>query len=367
MVNDAETGGAQTLIEQLALELENTVESHVLVLLGKGSLSNRLVSCTASLTYLDLNRGSIRLDRLIRQTRQVIRAISPDVVHSHLLQADLAAALACVGLEVSTVSTVHTTGMRTVDPLRSRILGKVLGVVSNRLIGKSVACGSSAAGYMRKNGYSPAKLKVIANGVALPSIAPLKSSASADVILSLSRWHPMKDHANLFRALSEAREKNPCLRLVCAGGGMNTENDELMALLNELNVADFVTLLGPVQDVREKLRTVDALVISSSYGEALPMAGLEALAEGVPVITTDVGDCERLTVRPWQFVPPADSTALANAIVRLYELSKAEYREVSHESFDRVAEDYSITSTSRQYLELYREVAGSRVKSGNAI
>jgi glycosyltransferase involved in cell wall biosynthesis len=365
-VNDANTGGAQTLIEQLAQELCGSVESHVLVLLGRGSLSRRFAECASSVTYLDLDKKSMRVDVLVGKTRQVIRTISPDVVHSHLLQSDLAVALASVGLRVGKVSTIHTTGMTAEDPLRSRLLGKLLGSISNRLIDKSVACGSSALSYMRQNGYNLTKAITINNGVELPA-APVRGPGLRNVLVSLSRWHPMKDHDNLFRAFVAARKENPSLRLLCAGGGVDDANSALKALVLKWGISDSVTLLGSVQEVRRTLRAADALVISSSYGEALPMAGLEALGEGVPVITTDVGDCRNLTIHPWQCVPPGDPLALADAISKLYALTEADSWELLCRSYKRAQEDYSIVSTGRSYLKVYKEAARTSEKLNDAI
>lgn len=366
VVNDANTGGAQTLIEQLAQELSGSVDSHILVLLGKGSLSKRLEGCAASVTYLDLDKTSIRVDLLVRKTRQVIQALSPDVVHSHLLQADLAVSLGCVGLQVGTVSTVHTTGMTAQDPLRSRLLGKLLGAVTNQLIDQSVACSSSAVEYMRGNGYDLRRVAVINNGVALAKGPSPKGPAAKGVIVSLSRWHPMKDHANLFRAFKSAYAEDPSLRLLCAGSGMEVQNNVLTEMLEKLQIIDAVTLLGSVQDVRGLLRRADALVLSSSYGEALPMAGLEALAEGVPVITTDVGDCSHLTLGTWQCVPPRSSELLADAIRTLYSLTESEFLDLSRKSSELVLRKYSIASTASQYLDVYKKVTRT-LKNSNDV
>lgn len=359
VVNDANTGGAQTLIEQLAQIQDDLVEVHILVLLGRGSLSERFESCAESVMHLDLDKRSLRLDRLVVGTRRAIERIKPDLVHSHLLQSDLAVSLALFGLQIGSVSTVHTTGMTANDPLKSRLLGRLMGLISNRLIDKSVACGSSTVGYMVKNGYDPSKMVVINNGVALSTMQP-KVRGNSTVIVSLSRWHPMKDHRNLFDAFRIARTMNSSLHLVCAGYGMDSNNSDLMELIAERDLERSVSLLGSIQDVRPTLRSSDALIISSEYGEALPMAGLEALSESTPVITTDVGDCTKLTVLPWQCVSPRDSEALAGAIRTLSSLSAPEYELLSRASFKIAVNNYSIQTTASAYSDLYTHVLSKR-------
>jgi glycosyltransferase involved in cell wall biosynthesis len=86
-------------------------------------------------------------------------------------------------------------------------------------------------------------------------------------------------------------------------------------LMDELGLHSRVSLLGPRKDVQSLLSKTKFLVISSRWGEALPMAGLEALARGVPVITTDVGDCKDLVVDPTFLVNPGDASQLAIALL----------------------------------------------------
>lgn len=360
VVNDAGTGGAQTLIEQLALHQQRDIEVHILVLLGQGPLSKRFANCASSVTYLSMDRKSLRVDKLVSLTRRVIRDVQPDVVHSHLLQADLAVALASWGLPVKTISTVHTTGMTAADPLRSRVLGRALGLLSGLRIERSVACGQGAAEYMVRNGYPAAKSSVINNGVQIPNEIEVRQPQPSRTLLSLARWHPMKDHRSLFEAFRLVRGGGYEAQLICAGSGMTEENDELKDVLTSAGLREHVKLLGPVEDVRTLLRASDVLVISSSYGEALPMAGIEALAESTPVVTTRVGDCSKLAVFGSQCVPPNAPEALAKAISSVLALTPDAYGEVSWKSQAIARENFSINATAIAYEKLYGELTGPR-------
>lgn len=358
VVNDAGTGGAQTLIEQLAIRQQPDIEVHILVILGQGPLSERFENCAASVTYLSMDRKSLRVDKLVSLTRRVIRDVRPDVVHSHLLQADLAVALASWGLQVSTISTVHTTGMTASDPLRSRILGRALGLLSGLRIEKLVACGHGAAEYMARNGYPAAKSSIINNGVQIPDKSEVRQPQPSRTLLSLARWHPMKDHRSLFEAFRLVRGGGFEVQLVCAGSGMTEENNELLDVLTSLGLRDHVQLLGPVADVRTLLRASDVLVISSSYGEALPMAGIEALAEATPVVATRVGDCSKLVVLGGQCVPPNAPDALANAISSVLAVTADVYGEISRKSQAIARDNFSINATAIAYEKLYAELTG---------
>lgn len=357
IINDADVGGAQTLIEQLAgRSLEHSWECHLLVLGERGTLSGRLDAVMKSVSYMDFQRSSYRLDKLIVGVIKHIKAVQPNVVHSHLLQSDLAAIGASLFVRVPLVSTVHTTGTSTQDPLRTRILARVLGYLSRFRVAAAVACGDGAAAYMRQMGYGTVS-STIPNGVSVSPSFPRDEFERKGQFLNLARFHPMKDHTTLLKAIAlQPPEVLPQTRLALAGTDIDRNNEVLCGSLMELAVCEQVSLLGVVDDVSLLLQQSDALIISSSYGEALPMAGIEALAMGVPVIATDVGDCKSLTVDPRLLVTPRDSLALSEAVTYLRNLSDEDYAELCHKSWQSASENYSVEETASRYAVVYSQV-----------
>ena len=126
-------------------------------------------------------------------------------------------------------------------------------------------------------------------------------------------------------------------------------------VVTQLAAETFATLeatLGST-DVNTWLSESAALVLHSSYGEALPMAGIEALALGIPVITTDVGDCRSLCVYDWQCVRRGDSIGLARSMRTLSELPKQDMLELRRASYALARERFDITQTVSKYADLY--------------
>jgi glycosyltransferase involved in cell wall biosynthesis len=357
VVNDLTTGGAQTLIDGLADGMRDHLDTSLVVLSSSGPLSDRLQSSCDSVVYLNFSRSSYRLDKLISNVAAAIRGSEPAVVHSHLLQSDLAVALSRLPSHIARVSTVHTTGMTTADSVRSRLLGRAMGRMSGRF-DAVVACGDTAADYMRRQGYDGSRSAIINNGVAVGSFR--QPRARRGQLLSLSRWHPMKDHKLLFAGLAAARRAGHDYSLTCAGSGVDCENTELTDLVRFYGLESSVRLLGPVRDVNALFDQADALVISSEYGEAWPMAGLEALSSGLPVITTNVGDSARLAVEGWMVVAPGDVQGLASALSTLATVGSGEYENLSAGAWKIATDKFSIAETSRRYFELYQDVSMKR-------
>jgi len=351
VVNDLDTGGAQTLIENLARLSPTGDEVGVHVLSGRGQLSDRIEPHFAFVTYAEMGRNSVNVPGAVSQLRRSIGRFQPHVVHSHLLQSDLLNIL--IPDAVAKVSTIHSTGFGPGDRRRTHALGWATARGSGRL-DAAVACSGGAREYMRSAGYRAPIMTTIENGVAIAERQD--DSPRGQDFVCMSRWHPMKDHATLARAFAAYFSAGGDGDLLLAGTGMSEDNPELRSLLDREGIADRVELLGVVQDIDSIYRRCRASVISSSYGEALPMAGLESLARRTPVITTDVGDCRRLAASPELVVPSGDPQALAAALRHVQRLSARAAEDLGDRAHLIVSEQFSIGRASAAYTGLYRQV-----------
>lgn len=345
VVNSLETGGAQTLIEGLSSELRGKgVKTSVIVLLNEDTLSARM-QVHADVYYLRLPKSFVAFPLGLARLRRLVRTLQPDIIHSHLLQSDLLSS--AVGFKGPWISTIHTSGGHE----RNRGARLVTRVVASRLsrARSVIACSTTAADFSLESlGVRPAA--VILNGTKSRE-STRRRLDTRPVILSLARWDPMKDHENLFLAVSLLTDVDP--RLVCAGADVALENVDLAETLSRSAPDASVDLLGSVSDVGPLLEAADCLVIASAYGEALPMAGIEALASGVPVVTTDVGDCSLLAISTELVVPPKDPAALAQAIRTVLSRTHAEPADVSREARDLYQSRFTIESAAKSYLEVY--------------
>jgi glycosyltransferase involved in cell wall biosynthesis len=109
------------------------------------------------------------------------------------------------------------------------------------------------------------------------------------------------------------------------------------------------------------MSALDVLVSASRYGEALPLAVIEAAAVGLPIITTDVGEIRGLVLDPSHVVTAGNTDAMALALRQLRDhgLSHAwDARKAERNA--RVMRDYAIADTIARYHALYRAVAAVR-------
>lgn len=142
-------------------------------------------------------------------------------------------------------------------------------------------------------GFSKSKSLLINNGYDFNKFSQKKSrftdtikNKKGDIVLGMiARWHPVKDHEILLKAISKTKNYH----LVLAGKDLNKENLELSIILNELDIQNKVTLLGQIEDPHEIYNDLDLTILTSKF-EAFPNVMIESLASKTPFISFDIGD-----------------------------------------------------------------------------
>jgi glycosyltransferase involved in cell wall biosynthesis len=131
-----------------------------------------------------------------------------------------------------------------------------------------------------------------------------------------ARLTAAKDHKNLLRAFASVAEAVPEAELQIAGDG--ELRAELEAFTRELNLSGRVSFLGGLPHTAQFLSQLDIFVLSS-LSEGLPLAILEAMAAGLPIVATRAGGVEEAAIdgQNAYLVPTADSNALADAMIRM--------------------------------------------------
>ncbi len=159
-------------------------------------------------------------------------------------------------------------------------------------------------------GYPRRKLVVIPNGIELPEFEP----GDGEEIGTLSVLERFKGIDVFLRAVAEMAPRHPDWKFVTYGSG--TDARRLESLAGDLGIGELVQRPGFVPGA-EALRRLRVYVLSS-YWENAPMALLEAMAAGVPIVATAVdGVPEIVDSKVAQMVPAGEPAAIAGAVERL--------------------------------------------------
>jgi glycosyltransferase involved in cell wall biosynthesis len=204
------------------------------------------------------------------------------------------------------------------------------------------------------------KIVLIANGVPLPRLpVDMEGSAEPCRVVYLGALGQRKGTSDLLKALASPMLKHLSWNAVIAGNG---DIDRFRAEAAALGLDTRVTIPGWVgpEDARDLLRSA-AIFVLPSYNEGLPVALLEAMAMGVPVITTSVGAIPDLNIngRAGFLVPPGSIEDLTNCIRTLMQ-DKNLRQQFGTEARHRVEDGFTIDVTTAQLASLYRNVVCSK-------
>lgn len=361
-------GGAENMVVQLGLALKALGHEPIVVTMREGWMTERAAAGGLPV-WIEPQRPGLDLGWVVRFARRLARE-RIDVLHSHEFAMNVFGGTAAVLARIPALSTIH--GKHWIaDRKRRAIAYRVLA----RLGVPVIAVSEDLAGYLASGlGIPREQIRLVHNGIPIrpPSMeaarSPIEgvgepaSAASArgetrrrlglpaegPLILAVGNLYPVKDHATLLRALPEL----PGVHVAIAGRG--DEEPNLRRLAAELGIEERVHLLGLRDDVDRLLGAAD-LFVQPSRSEGLPLAVLEAMAAGLPVVATRVGGMGEAVVdgETGILVEPGRPEALAAALRRL--LGDAPLRgEMGRAARTRAEAEFSVRTMARRYVTLYR-------------
>ena len=202
-------------------------------------------------------------------------------------------------------------------------------------------------------GLPPDRLTVVPNGVDTDFFQPGNNGKSegSQVLLSVARLVPDKDHDTLLTAFGRLAQGHPGARLWLVGNGPRRE--VLEQKVSDLGLAGRVKFLPATQDIRQLYRQADVFVLSS-VAEALPNVVLEAMAAGLPVVATRVGGLPEAVVPEdtGLLVSPRDVTGLTAALGRLLDDPGAR-RNLGRRGRERVLQQFSFEAMVSRHEEVW--------------
>lgn len=215
---------------------------------------------------------------------------------------------------------------------------------------------------IEREGIPPEKIVFIANGIAPP---PVPTGASVRKELGLVDGAPVVGSVGLLRAqkalevLVEAAAilvRQGFSDLVLAMAGDGPERPQLERLVAELGVADHVRLLGLRTDIPDVIASFDVAASSSDF-EGSPLAIMEYMALGRPIVATRVGGVPDLIEDGvhGRLVSPRDPQALADAIAELLR-DPARAAEMGRQARERRESEFAVATMVERIERLYRRL-----------
>lgn len=311
-------------------------------------------------------RSSLRaIWRLVR----LIRSFRPQIIQGWTYYGNLAATVASVLTPGSwtVLWNIHHTVYDLKHEKQHTAAAIRLGAFLSGSPARIIYCAEAAATYNEALGFTPDRGVVITNGFDLARFAPsaghrasvraeLGISEDALVVGLVARFHPMKDHSNFLNAAAITASKRSDVHFLMAGMGVDAANESITRFVGANGLSNRVHLLGQRQDVHRLMAALD-VACCSSWSEAFPNIIGEAMACGVPCVSTDVGDVPWMIGQTGRVVRPRDAEALAAACESILELDADARRRLGGMARDRVKELFPLAKMVDAYEQLYETVA----------
>jgi glycosyltransferase involved in cell wall biosynthesis len=312
----------------------------------------------AGIALHDVPKGSGLDLTLPRRLAALLRERGISILHTHNAVGALYGGWAAQWANVRHVHTEHSNvaeGKRALRWLARARLRRAIVVADSHKV---------ASVLVRRDGFVPSAIRVIANGIDLPPPPPIPAERfrrelalpeGARVVGTVGNLRAVKNQAMLIEAFAPLASADPHLHLAILGEG--SERGGLEERLRALRLEGRVHLAGRRDDARSWLGHFDLFVLPS-LSEGLPLSLLEAMAAGCPVIASSVGGIPEAVGdgREGLLVPPGSAPALTRAMRRLLR-DRALARLLGEAAARTAAERFDGARMTAAYLELYRGAA----------
>lgn len=355
ITNFAGVGGAEMMLARL-IQCTEEQYRHVIISLMNTSetYQTTLKRCQS---YYALGWNGLNTLGTMRKLRGLLKQLQPKSMQCWMYHANVLASLSVMGWQQrpKLIWGIHHS---LASPKEESISTKVALNLSKWLSARAdgiVYCAHSSLEQHGQFGFKNRHQHVIANGVFLDKFQPNPKLHDPLVIGFAGRYHSAKGYPYLFETMGLLKDENIIFKI--AGSGASLDNPEVKALFEQYQLdAKKVHLLDQISDMPAFYQAIDAFLMTS-ITEGFPNVLVEAMASGLPCISTDVGDAKYIVQDLGEIVPPRNAQALEKAILAYAEKSTAEKFALKQATRERVEQNFSIETVSKQYVQVWSEQA----------
>ena len=362
IITGLNVGGAERALHTLLTGgLYDEFDSHVISLTDEGYYGQILCEAGILVTCLAMSSGRVNLKSLWR-LRKAMKTNQPDILQGWMYHGNIAAVIArfFVPKRVKLVWNIRTS----VDDyselsLSRRVIIRLGSILSNKT---DVILFNSKRSFKQHVdlGYFAKKMITVPNGFDTNIWRPSKKINRQTrnnlgfyqddlIIRFVGRNDTQKDPKNFFLAIENVMNVNINVKAIVIGKGLE-------CVINKKKAKEII-FLGHCDKVSQIMPVFDILCLSSSV-EGFPNVIGEAMACGVPCVTTNVGDAAEIVGDTGWVVKPGDSQALSWALQESLLVSQAERDARGRKARLKIINKYSISSTVDNYIEIYNNLLG---------
>lgn len=348
-------GGAERLVVNLADAL--SLKGHEIL----------ICSLTGPTCFTPQN-GNIRISRInikknlfsivasLKKLRREIILFDPDVVHSHMVHANLLSRILRIFTNMPRlICTAHSTDEGGIFRMLGYRITHSLADLTTNVSEEAVKA------FETKRAVPLGQMLSVPNAIDCKAFQPdlnarlnfrrtVSVCDSTNVFVSIGSLYPVKDHKNLILSFATVKRSTDNAVLWIVGDG--PLRGELDKLVNALGLTDSVAFLGIRHDIPAILNAADVFVLSSIH-EGFGLVVAEAMSTETLVVATDCGGVREVLGETGFLVPTSDSDSLADAMLYAIGMEAQDKQTLVQMARLRVLERFSIERSAENWLSLY--------------
>lgn len=353
ITNFAGVGGAEMMLARLIQQTEHDYQ-HVIIALMKTSnvYQSTLERCQS---HYALGWNGLNTLSTVSQLRALLKKLQPATVQCWMYHANALTSLSVIGLakKPKVVWGIHHSLASPKDESISTKIALGISKILSQQPCAIIYCAHSSMQQHQAFGFKNGNSQVIANGVFLDKFQPNPQLHEPIVIGFAGRYHTAKGYPYLFETMGLLKDQDIIFKI--AGSGASLENPEVKALFDQYQLdSQKVHLLDQISDMPAFYQSIDAFLMTS-ITEGFPNVLVEAMASGLPCISTDVGDAQYIVQELGEIAPPRNSAALTQAILNYVQQSNDEKLQLKQAVRERVEAHFSIEKVSQQYMQVWEQ------------
>jgi glycosyltransferase involved in cell wall biosynthesis len=366
IITSLNDGGAEALLYRMCKYDKSN--NHIVISLKDkqkyGLMLDKIGVDVYSLNFLNSKASIVGFYKLY----QLIKQIKPDVIQTWLDHADLIGGIVgrLAGVKNIVWGVHHVELIKGESKLLTILVIKINSFLSHFIPYKIIYCAEESRKAQEKIGYKKSKGVVVLNGYDTESFTQnnllerklrneLSISEDTFLIGHVGRYDPLKDLSNLIEALALLHNRQFKFSAAIIGTDLDTNNLDLVSMVNKNGLNEFVHLLGRRNDINDVMNGIDLFVLSS-LSEAFPNVLNEAMLCGTPCVTTNVGDAAYIVSDTGWVVPSRNSKLLADAISQASkekQLNNARWLDKKDACRQRVINNFSLEKMVKNYNKVW--------------
>lgn len=344
IITSLQSGGAERMLSNIVNNDDHN--KHIIVLLLSGKIHYKITS-NSKFHILDYENNLINKFKIIRQLVKIIKYEKPQIVQTWLKVNYYTPILKFVNNRPKYVINIRSG----VQNKNNYIISKLISWYLNKTDGQILVSNSSKKEF-EKEGIIFKKSTVINNGFEQCDYLYRKNIDFSDNSMHfgyVGRYHPIKNQELLIKSFNQfAKNKDVFLHLA----GKNLVFENFSDFIDSENKKKFIWY-GEISETLEFYKGIDALILTSK-SEGFPNVIGEAMAIGVPVISTNAGESYQI-IRHAGYKIDHTVSSLVEMLEHIIR-NKKELKEKSEESYKIIEKEYSLNKIIKSYKNYYKEI-----------